>query len=365
LKTSFPHLGNLYIPMQAFLAELGLEPLVPPFISARTITLGIKHSPEFVCFPFKVNLGNFLEAAEAGAECLLMVGGSGPCRLGYYAQIQKEIVKEAGFQGEFLVLEAPQSGYREFWSKVRRLAPRRPFSSLGKALQIFWQKARALERIDRQANRARPREKNPGSTTRLQERFYRLIAEADSMKKVDLLVERYLEELKAEMLPGWEFIPRITLLGEFYMVLEDRVNFRMERILGEMGVEARRQFYLTDWIREHLIYRLVKPDWRRKYKLLAAAYLQNEVGGHGLETVAGTVAAAINREDGVIHLAPFTCMPEIIAMQALPAISRDLAVPALSVIIDEHAAEAGLHTRLEAFVDLVRYHGNRRTAKQF
>jgi predicted nucleotide-binding protein (sugar kinase/HSP70/actin superfamily) len=363
MKTGFPHLGNFYIPMKAFLAELGLEPLVPPMISARTINLGTKHAPEFVCFPFKVNLGNFLEAAEAGAECLLMVGGSGPCRFGYYAAVQKEIMREAGYGGEFIILEAPQRGCREFWAKVRRLTPRRPFASLGKALQIFWHKARALEQIDRQANRTRPREKTPGFTNRLQHRFYHCLDEAGSLRQVSLLAKQYAEELEAETLPGREWIPKVVLLGEFYMVLEDRVNFQMERVLGELGVEVRRDFYLTDWIREHLLYNLVKPGWRHKYQRLAAPYLQNEVGGHGLETVAGTVAAGINREAGVVHLAPFTCMPEIIAMQALPAISRDQAIPALSVIIDEHAAEAGIRTRLEAFVDLVRYHGIRNRQK--
>ena len=359
MKTSFPHLGNFYIPMKAFLAELGLEPLVPPMISARTITLGTRHAPEFVCFPFKVNLGNFIEAVEAGAECLLMAGGSGPCRFGYYSAVQKEIMKEAGYGGEFIILEAPQKGYKEFWSKVRRLTPRRTFAALGKALQIFWRKARALEQIDRQANRTRPREKTPGFTDGLQRRFYNCLDDAGSMKQVSVLTEHYLEELQAEVLPGREFIPKVTLLGEFYMVLEDRVNFQMERVLGDLGVEVRRDFYLTDWIREHLLYNLVKPGWRHKYQRLAAPYLQNEVGGHGLETVAGTAAAGNNWEAGVIHLAPFTCMPEIIAMQALPAISRDKAIPALSIIIDEHAAEAGIRTRLEAFVDLVRYHGIR------
>jgi predicted nucleotide-binding protein (sugar kinase/HSP70/actin superfamily) len=360
MKTSFPHLGSFYIPMKAFLAELGLEPLVPPFISARTIALGTRYAPEFACFPFKVNLGNFLEAAEAGAECILMAGGSGPCRFGYYAAVQKEIMKEAGYGSEFIILEAPQRGYGEFWAKVRRLTPRRPFVSLGKAVQIFWQKARALEQIDRQANRARSRERTPGLTAGLQHRFYRCLDEAGGMKQVNRLTEHYAEELEAAMLPHRERIPKVALLGEFYLVLEDRVNFQMERMLGELGVEVRRDFYLTDWIREHLLYNLVKPDWRQKYKRLAAPYLQNEVGGHGLETVAGTVAAGMNREEGVVHLAPFTCMPEIIAMQALPAVSRDRAIPALSVIIDEHAAEAGIRTRLEAFVDLVRYNGARR-----
>ncbi|HYH05253.1 MAG TPA: hypothetical protein VEC37_19345, partial [Bacillota bacterium] len=43
------------------------------------------------------------------------------------------------------------------------------------------------------------------------------------------------------------------------------------------------------------------------------------------------------------------------AMQALPAVSKELQIPVLSVIIDEHSAEAGIRTRLEAFIDLLSY----------
>ena len=67
------------------------------------------------------------------------------------------------------------------------------------------------------------------------------------------------------------------------------------------------------------------------------------------------MAAGINNYHGVIQLAPFTCMPEIVAMQVLPAVTKDLAIPVLSLIIDEHAAEAGIRTRLEAFIDLLNY----------
>lgn len=355
IKTSFPHLGNLYIPMQAFLWELGLEPLAPPPISAKTITLGTKYAPEFICFPFKVNLGNFLEAVEAGAECLLMVGGSGPCRLGYYAQIHREVLRENGYKNEFMVLEAPQSGYRDFWERLKRLVPRRRLPTLWKAWRIFWLKATMLDRFDREANRVRPVEKQKGGVDRLQQQFYRAVDEAGLETNLTGIITDYLTKLQQLIDPEKTVVAGITILGEFYMVLEHRVNFFLERTLGEMGVAVKRTLYLSDWIREHLFLDIVKPNRRCQVQRFAWPYLKNKVGGHGLETVAGAVEAGVNRMDGVIHLAPFTCMPEIVAMQALPAVARDFGLPVLSVIIDEHAAEAGIRTRLEAFVDLLAY----------
>jgi len=47
-------------------------------------------------------------------------------------------------------------------------------------------------------------------------------------------------------------------------------------------------------------------------------------------------------------------------MQTLPNITKELNIPVLSIIIDEHSAEAGVKTRLEAFVDLLAHRKNRR-----
>jgi len=57
--------------------------------------------------------------------------------------------------------------------------------------------------------------------------------------------------------------------------------------------------------------------------------------------------------DGIVELLPFTCLPEITIMNILPRISRDLKVPIIPFILDEQSGQAGMRTRLEAFVDLL------------
>ena len=62
---SFPHLGNYYIVFEYFLSNvLKCKVIVPPATTKRTIELGAKYSPDFVCVPFKYNLGNYIEALE-------------------------------------------------------------------------------------------------------------------------------------------------------------------------------------------------------------------------------------------------------------------------------------------------------------
>ena len=70
MKVTFPHMGTAHLAFGTLLADLGLEPVVPPRTSQRTLALGVKYAPEFACFPLKVNLGNYLEAFAAGAEAI-------------------------------------------------------------------------------------------------------------------------------------------------------------------------------------------------------------------------------------------------------------------------------------------------------
>lgn len=359
LKVTFPHMGNSYIPFRTLLSEVGLEPVIPPPITQRTISLGLQLSPEFVCFPLKVNLGNYIEAIEAGADSIFMAGGSGPCRFGYYGELQREILHEAGYSIDLLILESPDAEFKDLWEKLKRFLPRHRISDFLRAGYLAWLKAKALDDFDKLTSQIRPIEKWPGTTNKLQHKYYQALDDADLAMNIKSIHRRGLDELRTVAVNTGIQPLRIMLLGEIYMVLEPQINFQIERILGEMGVEVTRTIYFTQWVYEHLLLSIIKPDWNRKNYLKAAPYLNNFVGGHGIETIAHTVDAGINNYQGVIQLAPFTCMPEIVAMQILPAVTKDLAIPVLSLIIDEHAGEAGIRTRLEAFIDLLNYRRKR------
>jgi predicted nucleotide-binding protein (sugar kinase/HSP70/actin superfamily) len=354
-KVTFPHMGNSYIPFRVLLTELGLDPVVPPPITQRTISLGLKLAPEFVCFPLKVNLGNFVEAIEAGAEWIFMAGGSGPCRFGYYGELQREILHEAGFNIDLLVLESPDTQFKDLWEKLKRFLPRHQIHDFIRAARLAWLKAKALDDFDKLASKIRPVEKWPGTTDQLLQKYYQALDKAGLVMDIKTVHRRGLAELSAVTVEPTINPLKIMVLGEIYMVLEPQINFQIERLLGEMRVQATRTIYFTQWVYEHLLLSIIQPNWHRKHYLKAGPYLANFVGGHGIETIAHTIDAGINNYHGVIQLAPFTCMPEIVAMQILPAVTKDLSIPVLSLIIDEHAAEAGIRTRLEAFIDLLNY----------
>ena len=71
-----------------------------PKPTKRTIELGSRHSSDTVCAPFKHILGDYIEALELGADVLVQFAG--PCRLGYYGELQQSILRDMGYEFDML-----------------------------------------------------------------------------------------------------------------------------------------------------------------------------------------------------------------------------------------------------------------------
>jgi predicted nucleotide-binding protein (sugar kinase/HSP70/actin superfamily) len=57
--------------------------------------------------------------------------------------------------------------------------------------------------------------------------------------------------------------------------------------------------------------------------------------------------------DGVIAIAVFACGPDSTMLPVVARVAKQVGKPFMQLIIDEHSAEAGIVTRLEAFVDMI------------
>jgi len=104
MKVTFPHLGTMHIFCKAIAETAQIPYIVPPETSRRTLTLGVLHSNECICLPFKIILGNFIEALQMGADTIVMVGSGPPCRLGLYDLVQKVILEDMGLHFRWLTI---------------------------------------------------------------------------------------------------------------------------------------------------------------------------------------------------------------------------------------------------------------------
>ena len=365
MKVTFPHLGSLSLVLSGLFADLGLEVIPPPPISKRTIDLGVLHAPEFACLPLKINLGNFIEALELGADTIVMGGGTGPCRFGYYAQVQREILQDLGFKFQMIVLEPPQGQLSELVDKLMLLCgDKRPLQIL-QAVYTAWCKIKALDKLHREVLRHRAFEEEKGATTKAYEKGLSYLQQARTPAEVRAGLRKALALLTQVKQKEKKDALRVGLIGEVYMLLEPYANLQVEKLLGEMGVVVERSVYLSAWIKEHLILSSMRLPGGLATKRAADKYIKYFVGGHGRETVGDMVRYARRGFDGVIHILPFTCTPEIVAQSILPVVSRQEGIPYLSLSLDEQSGEAGLITRLEAFLDLLQQRRRKSLSRAF
>ena len=351
---TYPHMGYMWICVKAMLEYLGVGVALPPPTTKKTLLLGVKHGPEFACMPLKLNLGNFMEAAELGADTMVMAGGCGPCRFGYYAQVEHAILQDLGYQYDLVVVEPPEKHIGELLGKIRHITGNRSWRQVIKGINFGYKKAQAVDELEKMAHYRRPRELSRGATDRA---FKTALAEIVAVRQPEELVaarERAMAIMRSVKVDEYRQVIRVGIVGEIYTLLEPFANMDIEKKLGGMGVEVDRSIFLSEWINDHLFMGFGRNVRTSKEALQKAdAYLGHFVGGHGQETVGNTILYAERGYDGVLQVLPFTCMPEIVAQSILPRISEDLNIPVMTLIVDEQSGEAGLVTRLEAFVDLL------------
>ena len=352
MHLTIPHMGHLHIGFEQVFRNLGVHITMPPRPNKEALMLGTRYSPECACLPFKMNLGNMIQALNQGATDIMMPGGFGPCRFGYYSVIQEQILRDLGYEFRMGRADDPDS-LRDMLDMVKRIAG---LNTKWDSYKVFFFILHRLALVDwalRRAHWLRPREVDRRSTDRALRRCLQIIDETgrfrdlwSAKRKVRQILSNVACEPKRPTL-------RVGIVGEIFMVLEHYANMNVEERLGEMGVEVHRGVWLSDWLNDRYRFKLFRRNQFQWSLRQARPYLGEPSGGESVKSVGKTVAFAKKGFDGVVHLMPFTCMPELVAQTILAKVSRDYNIPVLTLIFDEHTSPGGVQTRLEAFVDLL------------
>jgi predicted nucleotide-binding protein (sugar kinase/HSP70/actin superfamily) len=353
-KVTFPYMGTSPIAVKWLLEGLGHEVIVPPKPSTATLNLGVKYSPEFACLPYKIVMGSYIQALRMGADTIITSGGVGPCRAGQYAPVHECILKDQGFDFKMIVFEPPRKSLSDLIQKVKWLnAAKLLIPQLLKLLRETWTKLIALDELEKCSHLVRPREVNHGETSRVYEETLDWIDKAGTVKEIRQAHVAGLERIRSiEQNPDIDPL-KIGIVGEIYVVIDPTANLEIEETLGHLGAYVERSIFLTNWTRENTFLDVLRLT-NTHSKQAARPYLPEMIGGHGQDSLGNTVLYAKRGFDGVVQLAPFTCIPEIVAKSILPRISKEHNIPVLSLSLDEQTGKAGIATRLEAFVDLIK-----------
>ncbi|MDP2183170.1 MAG: hypothetical protein Q8K99_11460 [Actinomycetota bacterium] len=340
-------MGDYWIGFKALAERLECETVVPPKMTARTLELGTRHSPEFVCVPFKYNIGNFIEAIEMGANTIIQAVGG--CRFGYYGEVQAAILHDLGYDVRFIRVDAGNNALdfiRDFRNKTC------PQLSLRRVKDAFVFAHRIGVAIDSVQDFVRKNvgfQAREGEIEHAEARFLSRLQDADTVREIDALRDETLEEMRSIPLERPDDPLRVGVVGELYVVMEPFSNHDVERQLAIRGVEVHRHMTITA-VLQHSIQGYGHVD-----DLIAHSgdWVRHHIGAHGTESVSLTHGFIESGFDGVVHLKPFGCMPEVNAMAVMQKMSREHTFPILFLSYDSQTAETGVRTRIEAFCDML------------
>ena len=354
-KISFPHMGTISYAWSAALRIVGCEPHVEPYTSKKALSLGTKHAPEAICLPYKLILGNFIEAIEGGADYVAMITSPGCCRLGEYGKCIANALTDLGYEAKYLELQL-YDGMKGLYNFLKAASGKNNPVLFSRAILIAILKVFVLDKLETLHSYYRARELKQGDSEKHYKKALKIIDENDTVLGLKKANKQIVEEMKlVEINPDKEVL-NVDITGEIYVVNDEFSNQGIEKELGRMGVQVRRSLTVSSFLKDAIIPKIFRKGETHLQRAdrLAKPYLMRDIGGDALECVSDVAYANERGIDGIIHLSPFTCMPEIMSQNIFPSMREDCEIPILPLILDEQTGRAGYITRIEAFVDLMR-----------
>ncbi len=299
-----------------YVVEEGLEAryILPPILTKRTEEIGAKYSPDFVCTPFKTTLGSAIEALEAGADTILMTYGT--CRLGYYGELQEQILRDLGYDFDFINLEEYNTGkLRDLLKPIKRLNPHLNLAKFSRAVFDAVKMVEYLDEINAEYYKNCGFDATDGEYKKAYKRF---------------LTSMYTATCKADITAGYQrvkqdfqHIPlnkplrplRVGLIGEFYTVMDPFSNLETEQKLADMGVEVHRWMNITN--------RTLRYSGEKNLGVKIRELCSFTMGPTSTANIWCAKDYAERGFDGLVHIKSANCAPEIDFMPVLQNIGAD------------------------------------------
>ncbi|WP_066637454.1 acyl-CoA dehydratase activase-related protein [Desulfolucanica intricata] len=180
-----------------------------------------------------------------------------------------------------------------------------------------------------------------GKALKAQNNYWDLLARGFTPEKTFMYIER------GEMPPDEKELPveksyKVAVIGHPYNVYDPYISMNIINKLQKMGTQVVTAESLPEHIvRQEAAARLPKRlFWTLGQRMIGAAYKYLDS----------------DEIDGLIQIAAFGCGPDSMIGDLIERQARRVGrVPFLNITLDEHTGEAGIVTRLEAFMDMVKW----------
>lgn len=349
-----PRMGSTCLAAKVLFDGLRIPYVIPGSINSGTLKAGSRVSPEEICLPFKAMMGSLIECCERGADTILMTGSCGPCRFGEYPELSQRLFIGLNKEINIIVIDSPSSiGAGELIRRIKILSGQSGVSKHAKlwALRNALYALALTDKLNADARIIAGYESEKGGSKKILRDFESEVYSLSDGAHVIKALKYYGRKLRGIKIDAVKEPLKVAVAGEIFTMIEPFANLYIEDRLMDRGVCSKRLITPSWWLRD-LALKPFKLNSRR-IKRASFKYLPFGVGGHAKETLGHAALCCEEGFDGVIHMYPLGCMPEIIAKSALTAQKTDEGMPVLSLAIDEMRGDAGYETRIDAFLDML------------
>jgi predicted nucleotide-binding protein (sugar kinase/HSP70/actin superfamily) len=135
---------------------------------------------------------------------------------------------------------------------------------------------------------------------------------------------------------------RFLLLGHAYNIFDTYINLDFQKKLRDQGVEVLTIENLPESIFKVpvIVNKRLRNYWKHEEEIMQA--------------IRYFLTKGRNEIDGVIFLVSFACGPDSLISELIMRDMKVVGLPFLEITMDEHSGEAGMITRIEAFVEMAR-----------
>ncbi len=188
-------MGPNWVAFKTLFTALDLDVILPDPTNREAIKIGVRYSPEFVCFPFKATIGDFKNALA--------------------------LQEVTGRRDPFI------------------------YSKFVKAVIFFLKKAKLLNDIQTAEGVFRAYERNLGDTTNIFNDLLLKLDEANTLSELRNFKKVIKEDFNSLDIDKTRSPLKVGLSGEIHISLEPYVNLDIRRKLGEMQIEIHQSLIPT------------------------------------------------------------------------------------------------------------------------
>jgi len=314
----------LYFPFwKTFFQEIGQEVVVSPATSKAIMDKGIKKTVNDACIPIKIYHGHVGHLAD---------------KVDYIFCPRLVSVRRHGdfgtetFCPKFLGLP---DMVRLSMANLPEIIDVRVDLKKGKGelLNICSEVGLRLDRSRKEAEKACKK------ALQVQQRYQKILCQGRTpLEAIDLALEnassiKHGREDRCSL--------KIAVIGYPYVIYDSYINSGLLKILEKENVQVLTQDMLSD--------KVLKLQGRTLPKDMFWYFSNRAVYGALHYIDQGEIK-------GIIHVTAFGCGPDAMVDRLLEIETRRRShLPYLSITVDEHTGEAGVRTRVEAFLDMIRY----------